>query len=201
MTKAIFFDYHGVLDKRNFQGMLKRLAELTYTQGDFEAFLQIIYSKYALFTNLYAAGEILPEHFWSKLENDGLNGIQIQKLQDYILTVELNQTLLPVLEKLQSNQFKLGILSDSPSDKIGKIRHRWDLDKYFETVIFSSEQNLSKIEPDFYSLMLCRELYKPSEVMYIEENPKLVNMAKSAGFQAVVYTPEMDLIKYFDIKD
>jgi len=200
MTKAIFFDYHGVLDRRTFQGMLRRLAQLIYTQGDFESFLQVVYSKYALFTNLYAAGDIMPEHFWSKLTNDGLNTIQIQKLQDYILTVETNDLLLPVLEKLRENGFKLGLLSDSPLDKIAKIRYRWDLEKYFDYVFFSSEQGLNKIEPDFYNLMLLGGNYQPGEIMYIEDNPKLVNMAKSAGFQAVAYTPEMDLIKYFDLK-
>ena len=199
MTKAIFFDYHGVLDKRTFQAMLRRLAELIYTQGDFEAFLQAVYGKYALFTNLYASGDILPDHFWTKLANDGLNSIQIQKLQDYILTVEINDELLPVLEKLKENKFVLGILSDSPSDKIAKIRHRWDLEKYFEYVFFSSEQGLNKIETSFYELMKCDGKFLPSEVIYIEDNPKLVNMAKSAGFQGVAYNQDLDLLKYLGL--
>ena len=200
MTKAIFFDYHGVLDMRTFQGMLRRLAELIYTQGDFEAFLEAVYGKYALFANLYAGGEIMPEHFWSKLANDGLNTAQIQKLQDYILTVEINEILLPVLEKLKENKFVLGILSDSPSDKIAKIRHRWDLEKYFDYVFFSADQGLNKIETDFYELMKCDGKFLPSEVIYIEDNPKLVNMAKSAGFQAVAYNQDLDLLKYLDLR-
>jgi HAD superfamily hydrolase (TIGR01509 family) len=199
MTKAIFFDYHGVLDKRTYQGMLRRLAELIYTQGDFESFLQAVYGKYALFTNLYASGDILPEHFWSKLSNDGLNSIQIQKLQDYILTVEINEQLLPVLEKLKENKFLLGVLSDSPSDKIAKIRHRWDLETYFDVVFFSTEQGVSKIEPNFYELMKCDKKFLASEVIYIEDNPKLVNMAKNGGFQAVVYNQDLDLLKYLNL--
>jgi putative hydrolase of the HAD superfamily len=197
MIKAIFFDYHGVLDKHNFQQMLEILAKGSFKQGDFNVYRQSFFEKYAVLCNSYSSGQILPEHFWSKLLKDGLDIDLLSKARDYILTIEKNQTLIKQINLLKA-RFELGILSDCPLDKLEFLKHSWQLKRYFKYTIFSSEITLDKQDPEYYLEMTHQTKYQRSEIFYIDENPENVNLAKKLGFETALYNDDINLVKYFN---
>jgi len=197
MTKVIFFDYHGVLDRHNFQEMLEMLAKESFKQGDFGVYRQSFYEKYAVLCNAYAAGQILPEHFWSKLLKDGLDIDLLSKARDYILTIEKNQDLIKQINAIKK-RFELGILSDCPLDKLEFLKNSWQLKRYFKHTLFSSEIGLDKQDPEYFLEMQYQTKYQRSEIFYIDENPENVSVAKKLGFEAVVYNDKIDLVKYFN---
>jgi FMN phosphatase YigB (HAD superfamily) len=196
MIKAIFFDYHGVLDRHNYQEMLEILANGSFKQGDLAVHRQSFFEKYAVLCNSYAAGQILPEHFWSKLLRDGLDLDVLSQARDFILTIEKNDGLIKQINILKK-RFELGILSDCPLDKLEFLKHSWQLKRYFKYTLFSSEIGLDKQDPEYFLEMQYQTKFQRSEIFYTDENVENVNMAKKLGFQAVIYSEELDLVKYF----
>lgn len=196
MIKVIFFDYHGVLDKHNFQEMLEMLAKESFKQGDFGVYRQSFLEKYAVLCNSYAAGQILPEHFWGKLLKDGIDLDILTKARDFILTIEKNKELIKQINILK-NRFELGILSDCPLDKLEFLKASWQLKRYFKYTLFSSEIGLDKQDPEYFLEMQYQTKYQRSEIFYIDENPENVSVAKKLGFEAVIYNDGIDLVKYF----
>ena len=197
MIKVIFFDYHGVLDKRNYQEMLEILAKGSFKQGDFQVYRQSFFEKYAVLCNAYAAGQILPEHFWSKLLKDGLELDLLSQARDFILTIEKNENLIKQINILKK-RFELGILSDCPLDKLEFLKQSWQLKRYFKHTLFSSEIGLDKQDPEYYLEMQYNTKHQRSEIFYVDENPQNVSMAKKLGFEAVLYSDQIDLVKYFN---
>ena len=197
MIKVIFFDYHGVLDKRNYQEMLEILAKGSFKQGDFQVYRQSFFEKYAVLCNAYAAGQILPEHFWSKLLKDGLELDLLSQARDFILTIEKNENLIKQINILKK-RFELGILSDCPLDKLEFLKQSWQLKRYFKYTLFSSEIGLDKQDPEYFLEMQYNTKHQRSEIFYVDENPQNVSMAKKLGFEAVLYSDQIDLVKYFN---
>ena len=197
MIKVIFFDYHGVLDKRNYQEMLEILAKGSFKQGDFQVYRQSFFEKYAVLCNAYAAGQILPEHFWSKLLKDGLELDLLSQARDFILTIEKNENLIKQIN-IFKKRFELGILSDCPLDKLEFLKQSWQLKRYFKHTLFSSEIGLDKQDPEYYLEMQYNTKHQRSEIFYVDENPQNVSMAKKLGFEAVLYSDQIDLVKYFN---
>ena len=197
MIKVIFFDYHGVLDKRNYQEMLEILAKGSFKQGDFQVYRQSFFEKYAVLCNAYAAGQILPEHFWSKLLKDGLELDLLSQARDFILTIEKNENLIKQINILKK-RFELGILSDCPLDKLEFLKQSWQLKRYFKHTLFSSEIGLDKQDPEYFLEMQYNTKHQRSEIFYVDENPQNVSMAKKLGFEAVLYSDQIDLVKYFN---
>ena len=73
MIKAIFFDYHGVLDRRTFKGFLNFLAELLYEQDNSMTKNEHLLKIRDQLSNLgikYASGEISPQEFWKIIKKN-----------------------------------------------------------------------------------------------------------------------------------
>jgi FMN phosphatase YigB (HAD superfamily) len=202
MIKAIFLDYHGVLDQNTYIELLEILAKLSFESGDMVSYRSSIMEKYIPILNAYASGQILPDHFWSLLLQDNFELEILSKVRDFILEIKPNKALLEQIKNLQP-KFKFGILSDSSVDKIEMINQSWDMDflkllkKDFEYKLFSSNTNMDKQDPEFYLEMSKISGFEPHEIFYIDENPNNLKMAQSLGFAGVVYSQDMNLIKYF----
>jgi len=199
MIKTIFFDLHGVLDKHTFASMLEIIAKNSFKTGDYDNYRLSFFEKYAVLANAYAAGDILPEHFWSKLLQDGLEIEVLSEARDYILDFEVNESILNQAQKLKE-KFKLGIFSDCPSDKYEVIINNTDFTNIFDYTLFSSQIGFGKSDPEFYREMISRTGLKPSEIFYVDENLNNAAAAKKLGINAIGYSEELNLVKHFNLK-
>lgn len=187
MIKAIFFDYHGVLDRKTFKGLLKLAAKLS---GNLES--EII-EKYGSLGKRYASGKISSKIFWSMLERDPSIKPVVKDLKEYIFSTDLNKelwNLLPILKK----KYILGIISDCPEEKARIISSTVDINKNFVACYFSCDYGLSKESQDFFDLIPMGFDFSKEECLIIDDSEENLKFAKSLGFQTQLYTG-IDCIK------
>lgn len=193
MIKAILFDWHGVLDKRTFAGMLETLARAWHQhiqELSFEDYHKLIVNNFYKDGFEYAAGNISPSEFWSLLEYEGEES-GVYKARDYLLHVERNEALWSQLPKLKE-RYKLVVLSDCPKDKKEFIHRNVDL-SLFDYTYFSCDHKLLKSNPEFFKLAL-RDLDLPaSYCLFVDDSEKNVEYARRLGFMTLCYNDNTDL--------
>jgi FMN phosphatase YigB (HAD superfamily) len=190
MIKAIFFDYHGVVDKRTFKGLLTKWAELTFkpeSGQNLETHTEYIINKHSELGIDYASGKVSPKEFWSGLEYSGLTKPAIEELKNYILNIESDYDLLNYILELRKD-FYTGLLSDCPKDKAEIILKNIDLGKYFESIFFSYEYKyLSKKSEKFFNLTLLDSRFTPDEVLFVDDSANNIEFAAELGFNTHEY--------------
>lgn len=198
MIKAILFDWHGVLDRRTFAGMLETLARAwhPHLHGiSFEDYHRLIIDNFCKDGFEYAAGRISPPRFWSLLEYEG-NESGVWRARDYLLQVEKNEAVWPQLPKLKE-RYKLVILSDCPEDKKEIITRTVDL-SLFDYTYFSCDYKLLKSDPEFFQLAL-RDLGLPAPCcLLVDDSEKNVGYAGKLGFKTLHYQESANLRKLLD---
>ena len=189
MLRAIIFDWHGVLDKTKFSGVIENVSRSTKipvsTLGnlmkDFEG-------EYALTRT--------PEVAWNRLKAQfDLSTLQLRSAKIYALTIQQNVPLWDLLPALKT-KYQLAILSDCPLDKVRKIR--WSLPeelKLFDAVHFSSEKQLTKVNTLFF-VELAQELgLSPRECLYVDDRKEHVESAAKLSFKTCLFQKMQDLHK------
>ena len=190
MLKAIFFDYHGVLDKRTLKfAMHNLIVKKTYDPASGLSLAEYEHNfseRYLLLNEENCTGIAPPEKFWQELERTGIPHALVERAWKYILTIEPNQALwklLPILRK----KYHLGILSDCSTDKLALILQHYDLSKYFDAWYFSCDHQLTKRDPEFFGLMRADNRFARKECVFVDDQENKVAFAKSLGFQAITF--------------
>ncbi len=107
-----------------------------------------------------------------------------------------NEKFYPLLRKLKSKGIKLGIISDRFAGD--PIVFRKKLDASFpgifereDLIFFSCEKHLSKQSIALFELAknAARTKFdiKPEEILFVDDNEKFINVAQSAGLEALQY--------------
>lgn len=189
MIKAIYFYYHGVLDRRTFRGLLETVAKAS-GQPD-QAKVMTGLESYSFD---YATGKIKPHEFWRTIE-ERFGTAANRAGRDYLLHVE------PVLEmwnllSLLHSRYELGLCTDCSSDKKEVMRSAYGLTDYFDYLIFSCDVQLSKRDPVFFHLMLQDGKYQAEECLLVDDTERNCALAISLGFQAHVFNDVPTLQNY-----
>lgn len=186
MTKAILFDWHGVLDKITFAGMLETLARVWYLEADgiaFEKYHRMVANNFHKDGLEYAAGRVSPEEFWAGLGAEGEDGAI--KAREYILNVERNELLWSQLPALK-RKYELVIISDCPKDKRDVIKKTIDL-TMFDATYFSCDYGLLKSNPEFFQLALKELGLDAWQCLFIDDSISNIMHASRLGFQTFQY--------------
>lgn len=186
MIKVIYFDYHGVLDRRNFPGLLSSIAQSS-GQAD-PAKISATLSSYA---SDYATGKVSPHEFWRTIEERyGTTANRVGR--QYQLHVEPIREMWNLLSELH-DQYDLGLMADCALDKKEVIRSAYALTDYFDYLIFSCDTIFSKRDPEFYQLMCQAGVYQPAECLLIDSDEQNCKQAIEQGFQAHHFRDEQTL--------
>lgn len=188
MIQAIFFDYHGVLDKRSIKLVYEILAatETAKVKKLSDAFN--LRKHYFSLEIEYLAGNIASAEFWGQFIADRFPRTNVELAKESLLTIELNQELWQILPELKKRYF-LGIISDSGNDKTQLIRESLDLKAYFDELYFSSDRNLVKEAGlAFYYLPLQENNFQPADCLLVDDSPSNISQAQKVGYQTHLYT-------------
>ncbi|MGA9383203.1 MAG: HAD hydrolase-like protein [Phormidium sp.] len=187
MIQAIFFDYHGVLDKRSIKLVYQILAATeTARVRQFSDALSLRNYYFSLEIE-YLAGDITPAEFWGTFIADGFSQTAVELAKKSLLTIELNQELWEIIPKLKYQYF-LGIISDSGSDKTQLIQESLDLQAIFDGWYFSSDRNLVKQAGlAFYYLPLQENNFQPADCLLVDDSPSNISQAKKVGYKTILY--------------
>ncbi len=189
MIKVIYFDYHGVLDRRTFRGLLETIAH--YSGQPDSAKVVTDLSSYGFD---YADGKVKPHEFWRTIE-ERYGTTANRAGRQYILYVEPVLEMWNLVSQLHE-RFALGLFTDCPADKKETIRSAYALTDYFDYLIFSCDVQLSKRDPTFYQLMLQDGKYLAQECLVIDDSERNCEQAISMDFKAHVFRDPPTLQNY-----
>jgi epoxide hydrolase-like predicted phosphatase len=106
---------------------------------------------------------------------------------EYFSGDHLDQELVDLIRGLRA-RYKTGLLSNAP-DKLGYWLHnRWNIERFFDAVVYSAEVGIAKPDPRIYHLILRRLKVKPSQSVFIDDTPDNVEAAIALGMKAIRFT-------------
>lgn len=180
MLQAIIFDWHGVLDKVTFGGLIEILSRFTHKSKE------KILSEIRDIDLSYRLGKITPEDFWNALDRKlQLNQNELIIARTYMLKIDKNVELWKKIPKLKKH-FKLAILSDCPLDKARKIRRNVNLNAFNE-VFFSAETKISKTDLGSFNKIIRKLRIKPGNCLFVDDKKKHLLNAQKLGFKTCLF--------------
>jgi len=137
-------------------------------------------------------GEIDVQRFFAHLgELTGESARAIEEEMEAITKVDYE--VLSIIDKLHAHNYRIGLLSNAPSDFIRDIFKQHDLEKYFDTIIISSEVGFIKPEPEIFHHILKQMDVSANETIFIDDNPHNVDAAEKVGIRSLLFTSAQTL--------
>lgn len=138
-------------------------------------------------------GKLDPDSFFRCIQDAiGISDNERDELHAAYMPIYLNKELWALLPKFKE-RYTLAILSNAPADKVAAIRATVDL-SIFDHVFFSCEKGKSKMDPSFF-LDIARALGEvPAACLYVDDQERHVQTARSLGFQTCLFKKTDDLI-------
>lgn len=188
MVKAILFDFWGTLVENGiFPSPVKQARYILRLRMPFKDFI-IRFEKAVMtkpytdlneaFTAVCNEFEIEPQPFiieklvgmWNKNELLG---------KPFLETIE-------VLEYLKEKKIKIGLISNT-TQTITRIIEKYDLNKYFDAVMFSYEEGLLKTDPEMFKKLLKKLKVKADDVIMVGDSlPTDVIGSRNAGIRSIL---------------
>ena len=112
---------------------------------------------------------------------------------EYLRRAVIDRDMVAFIEKLKE-KYRVCLLSNAQSDYLRKVFDREDLDRLFDEKVVSGDVKMIKPYPEIFELLLSRVGIKPSEAVFIDDNPKNVEGARAVGIHAILFTGKDALI-------
>lgn len=101
-----------------------------------------------------------------------------------------------VLRKLKNMDYHLFGLTNWSEETFPYALENYDFFQIFEgKIVVSGSEKLIKPDPEIWHVLLKRYNIKADESVFIDDNPKNIEMAQSLGFITVQVFPDTDLTK------
>jgi putative hydrolase of the HAD superfamily len=128
-------------------------------------------------------GEISSLEFFSML---GFKG-DIKKIEkEYLDTIEIDAAFYSAMQTL-GKYYRLAILSNDLSEWSNYLRDKFDINKYFDTIVISGDVKLQKPDINIYNLMIDRLALPACNCTYIDDRRRNLSAAKSVGMEAILF--------------
>ncbi len=113
---------------------------------------------------------------------------KIEKLyfKSYKKVHRRNNGLFKIIKKLKKQRFKVGVLSDQWALSNEPVIPKKDR-KLFDQVVISCEVGMRKPNPKIYKLILNRLKVKPSEAIFIDNQPWNLIPANKMGLNTILF--------------
>ena len=193
--KAVFLNFNGVIidDEVIHQELIGEILlseNLRADAGEYQQYCQGKSDRTCLRDILANRGRIVSEDYLTKLINTKAKAYQ-QKLEQ-LDALPLYPDLPEFLSKLQTQGYKIALVTGALNSEAESILEQAQLAQYFETIVGGDDLAVSKPKPDGYWLAIERLNQKypalnlqPGECLAIEDNYTGIQAAKNAGIQVV----------------
>lgn len=187
MTKAVVFDLDGTLyDVQQYfwrafneiSDYIARKYNLSH-DGVFQSLVQLWKEKTSMYPRLF--DDLIAQLHLGQGELDVLISI----FNEHVTKLELYPDVIPTLNRLQGEKYKLGLITDGNVRRQKSKLQMLDLEHYFDIIVYARE-----VEPKPSSLPFVTALDKlkvtPEDTFYIADNPLIdFKGAKEAGMHTV----------------
>ncbi len=172
MIKAIIFDCFGVLTSDKWKEFVRSLPE-----AEQEPAREL--------NRAMDRGFLSPEDFVKQMHE--LTGLTSEQIMNAINPEQdKNISLLNYIRELRP-KYKIGLLSNVSSNWIEESFLTTDEAKLFDALILSYEVGMIKPDVDLYKLAARRLSVNPEECIFIDDGPRNVEGAITAGMQGIHY--------------
>ena len=105
---------------------------------------------------------------------------------DFLRRAVINRDMVALIERLRE-KYRVALLSNAQADYLGKVFNREALHGLFEEKIISGLVRVTKPSPEIFKLLLARMGISAGEAVFIDDNPKNVEAARSVGLHGIVF--------------
>jgi putative hydrolase of the HAD superfamily len=195
MIKVIALDFGGVVVKLNFQTAMRRFEEMGLP--DVERYLNP-FQQQGFFGDM-EGGRINAEEF--RQEFSRLAGREMTREECMYACMGFIESVpqygLDTVDRLRTAGYRVVLLSNTnPYVMSWAMTSAFDgrgrgLRNYFDACYLSYACKLSKPDPDIFRFVLDNELIRPDELLFVDDGPRNVEVARSLGIQALL-TPDVE---------
>jgi putative hydrolase of the HAD superfamily len=172
--KALIFDMYGVILKDPEGGLMPFVNR-------FFPGLQI--DDVYLHWRKANVGEISSLDFFM---NIGFKGDMKKIEKEYLDSIEIDADFFPAAQTL-GKHYRLALLSNDLCEWSSYLRGKFDINKYFDTVVVSGDVKLQKPDVRIFSLTLQKLALPADNCVFIDDRTENLDAAKSFGMGTVLF--------------
>ena len=101
---------------------------------------------------------------------------------------DLDEQILKTIKDLRGKGVKVYLVSDNESRRAKYLMDEVGLNKHFDGAFFSCDMGVTKSDPEFFRKVIEKLNTDPLEIVYWDDDPKNVDVAKGTGINAMLYT-------------
>lgn len=101
-----------------------------------------------------------------------------------------------IIKQLKEKGYNLVIFSGNIRERVDFLNQRYNFLKYFNTAVFSYDFKKNKNDLAFYEDLINQIGCKPQESIFIDDERKNVEIAKTLGFNCVPFYYTEQLVEY-----
>ena len=184
--KAIIFDMDGVLID----------SEKYWKQAEYEVFTSLgvtVTDEYAEKTKSMTTSEVT-EFWYNKYpwKNKDLNAVEQMVISRVIEFIETENCQIngvkPFIEKLKTNNYKIGLATNSPHRIIPVVLKKLDILHLFDSALSAEFEKKGKPDPAIYLNIAEKLDTEPEDCIVIEDSYTGMLAAKNAGMTVIAFT-------------
>lgn len=183
-TRAVLFDFGGVVAEEGFYNGLIDLAE----KQALDARSMPEEGMRAAYDSGFVLGKVTASDFWALMrKRTGLEGDD-DFLSDQIINgFQLRRWVIELVRKLSAKGFITGILSDQ-THWLKELDHYDHFFREFDYIFNSYDIGKGKRDPTLFTDIASILKLQPDEVLFIDDNEGNVWRARDMGLLALLYT-------------
>lgn len=185
MIRTCLFDMGNVLLHFSHDRMCQQMGQLCRKSGDdlrrllFDSGVQWEFER----------GLLTAEEFHKTFHSLVGTGVDFEELIHAASDIfELNRPMVPLLEGLKAQEYRLVLFSNTSVWHYQFIRKRFEVLDCFDDYVLSYEVGAIKPEPEMYRAALRTIRCAPQECFYTDDIPRYVEAGRKFGLDAEVFT-------------
>ena len=187
--KAIGFDWVGVVFfTSRYHTLITNL--LNISQEEFS-------NSYYKHNHLINTTDIDPKEFWTIIFKELGKESKVDEFLELLRNFpkgKYNEEILPLLKLLRNKDYKIGLFSNHTTAGAQEAR-QIGVDELFDITLFSAEVGVMKEDPEAFLLLAKKLNVDISEMIFIDDTPKVLENAEEIGFEPILYTDMPSLLK------
>lgn len=188
-VRWILFDFGGVLAEEGFHNALAELSE-RYGQPP-DALPRLAMD--AVYASGYVTGHGSEHDFWNLLRQrfpftESESDVSAEILRRFIL----RKPMLDLVDALRKRGYLTAILSDQ-TDWLERLDQRDHFFSHFDRIFNSYYLGKGKRDPGLFDDVLAALTIKPSQAIFIDDNPENISRAESRGLYGILFENAGDL--------
>jgi len=190
-TRAVFFDFGGVIVRTEHQAPRQRLAE--QFRMDYEDIEKLVFGSPS--AARASVGEITEEEHWlNVMKALKLPASEVQRVRDEFFGGDvIDRSLLEFLRSLKP-KYKVGLISNAWNGLRAYIEKEKFAD-VFDAMIISAEVRVAKPAEKIYRVALEKLQVKPKEAVFVDDFIENIEACEKLGMKGIHFTDADSALK------